>query len=683
VIAKKTTVGTPATKPTIEGNLYYDKAKITDTTPTIQFKSTDVESNDLTYQIQISSDPSFTTNEIDALSATHLGFANVTNGGDTDPFTAGNTISYTVQSGDALTNGTTYFYQVRAMDIGGTETWSDWSDRRSLTIDTSLNNGNAWFETHGEQFESDTLGGNASINYTSNYVEVTSSTGTVLSTPIVAAQIQPSETTWGYFMVGDDQTAGTIIYQVFYDNAGTPTIIPDGALANNSTGFDGSVGVDLSGLSTTTYATIYLKATLTYGTGSPQLQDWYVLFGSMNTVPNDPTNLSQEKTDQTVLSVGDWTDETSVVFTADLSDADNPDTLQLCVEVQSLNTSFTGVETGCGTGVSYAGSAVEADVTLSSLSDEIEYHWQARTKDSFGAYSDWVSYGNNTEAERDFGIDTSAPTDGTVYDGTETGVDKIFNDGSLSSLSAQFINFYDSVSDIDYYEYAIGTTVGGTELVSWTNVDLNTSVTVNGLSLQTSVVYYFTVRSTDLAGNTSTGVSSDGQLVAPTLSFAVSPENVTFDNLGPGNSYTATEQVTLTTSTNAYAGYVIRAYTTDLLRSVLYPTNVIANFSAGSYATPAEWGTGDLGFGYHSSDTSIQGANIFNDTPCSGGGVPPCYAPFTQTSPGDIVADHTVAVSGTPITNEQFNVDLKVRVDSGQAATQYSTTVIYAVTPQY
>ena len=225
VIAKKTTVGTPATKPTIEGNLYYDKAKITDTTPTIQFKSTDVESNDLTYQIQISSDPSFTTNEIDALSATHLGFANVTNGGDTDPFTAGNTISYTVQSGDALTNGTTYFYQVRAMDIGGTETWSDWSDRRSLTIDTSLNNGNAWFETHGEQFESDTLGGNASINYTSNYVEVTSSTGTVLSTPIVAAQIQPSETTWGYFMVGDDQTAGTIIYQVFYDNAGTPTII--------------------------------------------------------------------------------------------------------------------------------------------------------------------------------------------------------------------------------------------------------------------------------------------------------------------------------------------------------------------------------------------------------------------------------------------------------------------------
>lgn len=682
VIVKKNTVGNPPGQATNQNNLFYDKAYLTDTTPTFNFRATDGESNPITYQFQLSTDPVFGTLHVDALSETDLGFANVTTPADTDPFNSGDTISYTVQSGDALSNGTTYFYRVRGYDPDGSESWGSWSTVRSLTIDTAFTDGNAWFETHEAQFDLDTLTGNAVVNATNNTVEVTSGSGTVTSTGIVASAINSGETNWGFVVINDSQTNGSIVYQVYYDVTGTPTIVPDGVLAGNSTGFSGGP-LNLNGLSTSTYATLYLRATLTYSGGTPQLQDWLVAFGSINTAPNVPTNLVQAKTDDTVLAVGDWTNETSVVFSADVSDTDNPDTLQLCVEIQPLATSFTNSETNCGSGAAYAGSAVAAEVTIGSLSNNTEYHWQARVKDAAGDYSTWLSYGGNAESARDVGVDTSAPTGGTVYDGTETGVDKQFNTGSLSSLSANWSGFNAAESGLDFYEYAIGTSSGGTNVVNWTNVGTSTSVTVNSLTLQTSQMYFFTVRATDLAGNTSTGASSNGQLVAPTLTFTVSPTDITFSQLSPANSYSDTEQVSLTTSTNAYGGYVIRAYTTGLLASLADPGLTIANFSAGTYSSPAGWGVSDLGFGYTSSDTLVQGSNRFNDSPCPGLGSPPCYAPFSQTAPGDVVADHTSAVTGSPISNEEFTVTMRVTVDDAQPAANYTTTVIYAITPQY
>ena len=178
---------------------------------------------------------------------------------------------------------------------------------------------------------------------------------------------------------------------------------------------------------------------------------------------------------------------------------------------------------------------------------------------------------------------------------------------------------------------------------------MGTSVAATGLTLQTSSPYYFNVRAVDNAGNTQTPVvSSDGQLIAPSLTFSINPGSVSFDNLNAGNSYTDTEIATLTTSTNAYNGYVIRAFADDYLRSI--DSNfTIADFDGGTYDLPGEWLTGNRGFGYNSSDTSMgpfQGTNKFNDTPCPGGGDPPCYAPFSQAGPGDIVADHTANVTG-------------------------------------
>lgn len=392
--------------------------------------------------------------------------------------------------------------------------------------------------------------------------------------------------------------------------------------------------------------------------------------------PDSPTSLAQKTVADASITTGNWVSATSIKFTATATDTDNPDTLYLCVEKDNVSTAFSDTEDSCGTGVSYAGSGVAVSVTIASQTDATEYHWQARIKDDSGRYSSWVSYGANSDttpgAARDYGLDTTAPTSGTVYDGTGVGVDTTYSDSSLSTLSANWDSFNNNVSGLNKYEYSIGTTIGGTDIKSWTDNTTSTTVTTTGLTLHTSLVYYVNVRVTDNAGNVSSPVSSNGQVVAPSLSFTVSPANITFSNLGPLNSYADTQTTTLTTSTNAYNGYVVRAFITDYLRN---GATTIADFSPGTYSSPATWSGSETGFGYTSSDTTIGGSDKFSSGTL--------YAPFNHTGPGDIVADHTTTISGSPISNEAFTLTYKVKVPATQAAKTYSGTVIYTATAQY
>jgi hypothetical protein len=381
----------------------------------------------------------------------------------------------------------------------------------------------------------------------------------------------------------------------------------------------------------------------------------------------------------TSIAVGGYANETRVRFEANVSDTDNPDTLYLCVEVQPIGTSFTNTETACGNSVSYTGTALLATVTIDTgLSHGTSYHWQARVKDIGNDYSSWLSYGGNAESAADFTIDTANPS-GSTYDGSTVGIDIDYNNGSLSSLSSNW-DITDALSGISGYEYSIGTTIGGTDITNWTSNGLGTSITVNSLNLKTSLLYYFNIRATDNAGN-QVVISSDGQWVSPTLSFSASPGAVTFDNLNSSNNYTSTKTTTLTTSTNAYNGYEVRAFLTSLPSD--NDANTINLFNGGTYASPDEWLGGDRGYGYTSNDASIQGVNIFGGSPCPGGGNPPCYAPFALTAPGDIVADHTATVSGTPIVNENFIVTHRVTVNNTQISGTYTTVIVYSIMARY
>ena len=398
-------------------------------------------------------------------------------------------------------------------------------------------------------------------------------------------------------------------------------------------------------------------------------------FPSSNTAPNAPTSLAQKRTTDVALATGDWTNETSVKFTATASDTDNPDTLKLCIEAIAIASNFTNTDTGCGSLTAYSGTPITVTVTLSGLVTSTEYKWQARIKDTADAASAWSDYAANGSS-RDFGVDTTACTTATVYDGSSAGVDADFNDSSLTALSGNWDAFTCTVSGLQKYEYSIGVTAGGTTIKGWTDNSTTASVTAGSLILHTNELYFINIRATDNASNVSSVVSSNGQQVLPSLSFTMGSNTISFTNLNSTNNRLDTKTVSLTTSTNAFGGYIIRQYAGGLLTD---GTNTIPMFSAGSYAAPASWGTGfcsgtTCGYGYTSNDTTIQGSNLFSSGTL--------YAPFSQTPSGDIVADHTAAVDGTSgaVSNESFTITHKVAVTALQAAKTYQATVYLIVT---
>jgi hypothetical protein len=98
------------------------------TTPILLFTGTDVEGNDIRYNIQIDTVNTFNSgNLLNKVSNTDPGFALT---GDTDPFTSGSQVSYTLQS--ALSAGTTYYWRVSGLDPTGSNTYGGWATTRTF-----------------------------------------------------------------------------------------------------------------------------------------------------------------------------------------------------------------------------------------------------------------------------------------------------------------------------------------------------------------------------------------------------------------------------------------------------------------------------------------------------------------------------------------------------------------------
>jgi hypothetical protein len=104
----------------------------------------------------------------------------------------------------------------------------------------------------------------------------------------------------------------------------------------------------------------------------------------------------------------------------------------------------------------------------------------------------------------------SAPP--AVRDGT--GAD-IATTGSTTQLSANWDAATDAESGISGYQYAIGTTAGGTQTLNWTSLGNVTTVTKTGLTLTAGQTYYFSVKAVNGAGLTGNATNSNGQTVAP------------------------------------------------------------------------------------------------------------------------------------------------------------------------
>lgn len=158
---------------TVTQSALFPNEKSGTTTPTFIFSTSDPQSDDLVYQIQWSTTSIFTASTTRS-SDVNSGFTNRTNGGDTSPFTSGNSIGFTIQPVDVLTNGTTYWWRVRARDPLGANQFSLWTDVRSFTIDTAVTV-STWFQTTQSQFDTNVLSGTQSVPSGSVTVATTSS----------------------------------------------------------------------------------------------------------------------------------------------------------------------------------------------------------------------------------------------------------------------------------------------------------------------------------------------------------------------------------------------------------------------------------------------------------------------------------------------------------------------------
>lgn len=662
------------TTPTL-GSGTFDNYASTSTTPVLgSFASTDPDADAVQYEISWSTDNTFGSGVTTFNSSAGGGFTSTT-------YTSGASVSYTVQAANAMTNGSTYWWRVRSRDPSGSNTYSAYSAIRSVTINTSLTR-DAWTQTTDAQFNTDTLATAATNG--SGSVKLTTTSGSVKSTSLKWSDVPSGMEKWDKIAFSSTETTGDIKVKVYYTVSTTcDTIVSNVAIAGNSTGLDVTNSpLDISSLSTATYNELCLLASMTGSTTMPLLNDWTISF-KPNLAPNTPTSLNQARNDNSnTIAVGQWTNTATIDFSAQATDQDSTDSLSLCVEARDINTGFSA-DLGCGTPVAYTGSPATVFYTATLPADG-QYHWQARIKDNghtSNLYSSYASFGGNSDtlpAAADLGTDVTAPTGGTVYDGTSAGVDAAYNTGALDTLSANWSGVNSNASGLSGYEYSIGTTAGGTTVKGWTSTGTTASMTATGLTLQTGATYFVNVRTTDNAGNLSTVISSNGQIVAPTLTFTLSSNVVQFNKLNASNSYTDTQALTMTTSTNAKNGYKVFASQTSPLT---FGSKTIPAFNGGTYASPNTWTTSNRGFGYTTSDALVNGSNKFQNSPnCPGGAAlvaPGCFAPFSSGT-YDLVADDT-----GPVTSKAYTMSLKIQGDISTTAGTYSGIVSITAIPAF
>jgi hypothetical protein len=124
--------------PPLAPDLYapFDNEKLSSTTPWFEFAATDELGDNVTYQIQVSTDVNFASTVIDNDSITNFTlFENILNSTEKSEFTSGQRIRYIPTTN--LTNGNTYWWRVRAEDPLGSGDVGDWSTAQSFAVATA------------------------------------------------------------------------------------------------------------------------------------------------------------------------------------------------------------------------------------------------------------------------------------------------------------------------------------------------------------------------------------------------------------------------------------------------------------------------------------------------------------------------------------------------------------------
>ncbi|MCS5646449.1 MAG: hypothetical protein NZ838_10015, partial [Candidatus Marinimicrobia bacterium] len=147
---------------------------------------------------------------------------------------------------------------------------------------------------------------------------------------------------------------------------------------------------------------------------------------------------------------------------------------------------------------------------------------------------------NSLGASKAILIDTAVPLIHLAAEGGILGIDDKDYQSVSTTLDISWSGS-DSLSGIYKFEYALGTTSGGTETISWTDASTNpdllasTSVSLTGQTLSDATKYYLSVRATDKAGNLSAVKTGDGITIDVTAPKA----GTVHDGTGADIAYTS------------------------------------------------------------------------------------------------------------------------------------------------
>ena len=166
------------------------------------------------------------------------------------------------------------------------------------------------------------------------------------------------------------------------------------------------------------------------------------------------------------------------------------------------------------------------------------------------------------------------------------------------------------------------------------------------------------------------------------LEVTITGTSIDFGALDTSNDFTATAgtQTNITVTTSATSGYIVTAWETQLMTcsdSGACGTQTIQNFTYGTYANPQPWATlckddsNYCGFGFTSSDPSVEGSNRYNN------GTEYTYFPTDSSTPVRVM-DYSSKVS-----SQSYLITYRISAPVTQRPGPYTTTIVYIITAQY
>ncbi len=393
----------------------FDNERLASTSPWFEFAADDELDDEVAYQIQVSTDYNFSSALIDSDSVTNFAlFTNLSQPSQKSTFTPGETIQFIPTV--ALSNNTTYWWRVRAIDPLGSNTYGSWSNPTSFTVNTATVI-TTWFQTTGNQFLTNNLL-DATSSLASNDVGIDAGfTAATTTSTVIDYDDRDTGNAWGQFSFTDNVTSGSIDYYIEYRVSGeTFALIPDSVLPGNSGGFNTSP-VSLVALDTALYNELRITAVLVGNATLPRLQDWTVTWSETIDVPTLEDPFDNAKVGTTTPSF--------LFYTSDPENNDLQYELQLSSTYSfvSSSTFLSGVDAGfINTEIATDTSPFFTDdviryTTQSALSNGSTYWWRVRARDPGGSNT-WSRYSEPESFTVDTAITTSVwhQTTGEQFD---------------------------------------------------------------------------------------------------------------------------------------------------------------------------------------------------------------------------------------------------------------------------